>query len=74
MSVIITRGGARGGFQEALHEPLCGAGIPSALDQKVENEAILVDCAPRPVVSPAIETTTSSMCHLSPRAGARWRI
>ncbi|MHC2845926.1 hypothetical protein ACVINU_008860 [Bradyrhizobium diazoefficiens] len=35
-----------GGFQELLPEPLRSARVSSALDQDVENEAILVDSAP----------------------------
>jgi hypothetical protein len=38
-----------GGFQELGHEPLRSAAISSTLDQDVENEAILVDGAPKPV-------------------------
>ena len=34
-----------GGFQELLPEPLRSARVSSALDQDVENEAILVDSA-----------------------------
>ncbi|MHC2627320.1 hypothetical protein ACVIW2_009407 [Bradyrhizobium huanghuaihaiense] len=39
-----------GGFQEPLHEPLRSARVSSALDQDVENEAILVDSAPEPML------------------------
>ncbi len=39
-----------GGFQERLHEPLRSARVSSALDQGVENEAILVDSAPEPML------------------------
>jgi hypothetical protein len=35
-----------GGFQELLQEPPRRRGVPSSLDQDVENEAILVDGAP----------------------------
>jgi hypothetical protein len=39
-----------GGFQEPPHEPLRRACVSSALDDNVENEAILVDSAPQPMV------------------------
>ena len=39
-----------GGFQELPHEPLRSARVSSALDQDVENEAILIDGAPQPVL------------------------
>ncbi|APO50304.1 hypothetical protein SG09_77530 [Bradyrhizobium ottawaense] len=39
-----------GGFQELLHEKLRSARVSSALDQDVENEAILVDSAPEPML------------------------
>src|SRR5580704_6792916 len=38
-----------GGFQELPHEPLRSATVSSTLDQDVENEAILIDGAPKPV-------------------------
>ena len=39
-----------GGFQELPHEPLRSATVSSTLDQDVENEAILIDGAPQPVL------------------------
>jgi hypothetical protein len=39
-----------GGFQEFCHEPLPRAGVSAALDQDVENEAILIDGASKPVL------------------------
>ena len=39
-----------GGFQELGHEPQRSAAISSTLDQDVENEAILIDRAPQPVL------------------------
>ena len=38
-----------GGFEELPHEPLRSATVSSTLDQDVENEAILIDGAPKPV-------------------------
>src|ERR1700745_2879779 len=38
------------GFQELPHELLCSATVSSALDQDVENEAILIDGAPQPML------------------------
>ena len=63
-----------GGFQELPYEPLRSATVSSTLDQDVENDAVLIDGGQSQCGSPAIEMTTSSICHLSPRAGARWRI
>ena len=37
------------GLEERLHEPLRCRGVPSSLDQNLENEAVLVDCAPQPM-------------------------
>jgi hypothetical protein len=37
-------------FQELPHEPLRRAGVSAALDQNVENEAILIDGASKPVL------------------------
>ena len=39
-----------GVFQELRQEPARGAGVPSLLDQNVENEAALIDGAPKPVL------------------------
>src|ERR1700722_4917625 len=39
-----------GGFQELPHELLRSATVSSTLDQDVENEAILIDGAPKPVL------------------------
>ena len=39
-----------GGFQEPLHEPSRCLGVSSALDQDVENKAILIDGPPQPVL------------------------
>jgi hypothetical protein len=39
-----------GGFEELPHEALRGATVSSTLDQDVENEAILIDGAPKPVL------------------------
>ena len=47
--MTITRGRRDGGFQELGHEPLRSAAFSSTLDQDVENEAILVDGAPKQV-------------------------
>ncbi|MGX1051623.1 hypothetical protein AB7M74_002575 [Bradyrhizobium japonicum] len=47
--MIITRGGVPADL-ELLHEPLRNARVSSALDQDVENEAILVDSAPEPML------------------------
>ncbi|BBB96608.1 hypothetical protein BE61_20390 [Bradyrhizobium elkanii USDA 61] len=63
-----------GGFQELLHEPLCSARISSALDQDVENEAILVDSAPEPMLFARDRDNDFVQIPLSPRAGARWPI
>lgn len=49
MSVIMTRGGVTADSGERLHEPLRCRGVPSSLDQNLENEAVLVDCAPQPM-------------------------
>ena len=48
--MIMTRGGADGGFQEPPHELLRSATVSSTLDQDIENEAILIDGAPKPVL------------------------
>ena len=61
-------------FQKPLHEPLRRAGVSSTLDQDVENDAVLIDGAPEPVRFAGDRDDDSSICHLSPRAGARWRI
>ena len=37
-------------FQELCHEPLRRASVPATLDQDVENETILIDGAPKPVL------------------------
>jgi hypothetical protein len=37
-------------FQELCHEPLRSASVPAALDQDVENETILINGAPKPVL------------------------
>ena len=47
--MIMTRG-ARPSFKKLTHEPLCGALISSALNQNVENEAVLIDGAPKPLL------------------------
>jgi hypothetical protein len=39
-----------GGFEELPHKPLRRATVSSTLDQDVENEAILIDRAPKPVL------------------------
>jgi hypothetical protein len=39
-----------GGFEELPHEPRRRATVSSTLDQEVENEAILIDRAPKPVL------------------------
>jgi hypothetical protein len=39
-----------GGFQEPPHEPLRSTTVSSTLDQDIENEAILIDGAPKPVL------------------------
>src|SRR4029077_18674942 len=39
-----------GGFQELPYEPLRSTTVSSTLDQDVENEAILIDRAPKPVL------------------------
>lgn len=36
-------------FQELSYQTLCGLGITAALDQNVEDEAILIDGTPEPV-------------------------
>ena len=36
-------------FQKLAHQPLCSLGITAALDQNIENEAVLIDGAPEPV-------------------------
>jgi hypothetical protein len=59
-------------LQQLSHEPLRGAAISPALDEDVENKAILIDGAQ--CFLPAIVITTSSRCHLSPRTGARRRM
>ena len=37
-------------FQEPPHEPLRRAGVSAGLNQDIENEAILIDGAPKPVL------------------------
>ena len=37
-------------FQELPHEPLRRAGVSAGLNQDIENEAILIDGAPKPVL------------------------
>ena len=49
-------------------------GSAPALDENIENEAVLVDGTPEPMLLPGKLTTTSSRCHLSLRRGARRRI
>jgi hypothetical protein len=39
-----------GGFQELPHELLRSAAVSSTLDQDIQNEAILIDGAPKPVL------------------------
>jgi hypothetical protein len=39
-----------GGFQELPQEPLRRAAVSAALDQDVENDAVLIDGAPEPMV------------------------
>jgi hypothetical protein len=48
-------------LEELSHKPPCGCSVPAALDENVEDEAILIDGAPEPMF-PAAD--------LSPRAGA----
>jgi hypothetical protein len=43
-------GPGNGRFQKLLHKPLCRVGVSAALDQNVENEAILINGAPEPVL------------------------
>jgi hypothetical protein len=42
-----------GGSQQLRHEPARGVAVSSTLDQNVENEAVLVDRAPKPVGLPS---------------------
>ena len=46
LSVTITRGTYSKTFQQSLEEPFRGGPIASSLNQDVEHNAILVDCAP----------------------------
>ena len=46
-----------GGFQKPVHEPLRRAGVSSTLDQDVENEAILIDGAPKPVLLAGVSSS-----------------
>ena len=37
-------------FQNLSHQPLCGPGVATALNQDVQNETILIDSAPKPML------------------------
>jgi hypothetical protein len=47
--VIMTRGDVTADLRSFLMNRPSGLGVPSALDQDVENEAVLIDGAPQPV-------------------------
>ena len=49
MSVIMTRGGMIADFRSLFMSRCAAAGVPSTLDQDVENDAVLIDGAPEPV-------------------------
>ena len=52
-----------GAFQEFRQEALRRSAVSPFLDQNVENKAVLIDRAPKPVSFAAMETKTSSRCH-----------
>jgi hypothetical protein len=61
-----------GGFQELLHEPLGSARVSLRRWIKTSRTKPFWSTARQSqCCSPAIEITTSSRCHLSPRVGAR---
>ena len=39
-----------GGFQELAHRPLRSAGVSTALNQDVEDESVLINSAPQPML------------------------
>ena len=59
-----------GRFQEFPHKPLRGAAVSSTLDHDVENEAVLVDGAPKPVLLAA--DRDDDLIHV-PFVAASWR-
>jgi hypothetical protein len=59
---------------ELAKQAFGGLLIAPALDENIENEAVLVDGTQSQCFLPAKLMTTSSRCHLSPRRGARRRI
>src|SRR5580700_4926705 len=63
-----------GGFQEPPHELLRSATVSSTLDQDVENETVLINGAPEPVLFARDRDDDLIHIPLSPRAGARRRI
>ncbi|MEY9401884.1 hypothetical protein ABIF79_008259 [Bradyrhizobium japonicum] len=63
-----------GGFQELLHAPLRSARVSSALDQDVENEAILVDSAPEPLLFARDRDNDFVQMPFVTASGAGWRI
>ena len=48
--MIMTRGGVAADFREFPHQPLRSVSVSAALDQDVEDETILINGAPKPVL------------------------
>jgi hypothetical protein len=61
-------------FQKPPQEPLRRARISSALDQDIENEAILVDGAPKPVLLAGDRDDDFVEMPFVTASGVRWRI
>ena len=49
MSVIVTRCAALA-FQQLQHQALCRCGISTALDENLQDETLLIDCALQPML------------------------
>src|SRR5215471_5034104 len=60
-------------LEQLAHQPQRRPTVPSALDQHVENLALVVDGTPENIRLPAIRSTISSKCQRSLGRGRRWR-
>ena len=52
--------------QQLAHQARCRLGVAATLHQNIENETILIDGAPQPMLFATDRMTTSSRYHLSP--------
>src|SRR5438067_9507719 len=64
-------------LEELAEQAFGGLLVAPALDENIENEAVLVDGTPEPMLLAGDADDDPSRCHLSPRRGADecgWRI